>query len=334
MKSVVAVLLTMSVFISQPPQATDGRQSLPATQATEGAGRTMDRQISITFDDLPYVGAFDQDSLSRATRVTETLVDVIARRQVPVIGFVNESKLYRMGEIDARVNLLARWVEAGAVLGNHSFSHADFNVLSVEEYREEIVRGDIISRQLMQKHDPQPLFFRFPYTHVGDTAEKKASIARILGERGYRIAPHTVDSEDYTFNRAFVLSQLRGDADVAHRVCGAYADFVLAATIFGEAISVKLFSREIPQTLLIHSNEINAACLEDVLRRLAERGYRFVSLEDAMRDPAYQSPETFVTSSGPTWFWRWMKSGSNAVSFRGDPEAPQWVVDLAGQSPP
>ena len=78
-------------------------------------------------------------------------------------------------------------------------------------------------------------------------------------------------------------------------------------------------------------NDINADCLDEMLKRFAARGYRFVSLDKAMGDPAYQTKDNIVTNYGPTWLWRWMKSKGMDVSFNDDPEPPGWVTDLSSQ---
>jgi len=45
-----------------------------------------------------------------------------------------------------------------------------------------------------------------------------------------------------------------------------------------------MFGREITQILLIHANDINTDCPDELLKRLAARGYRFVTLDQAMED--------------------------------------------------
>jgi hypothetical protein len=50
-----------------------------------------------------------------------------------------------------------------------------------------------------------------------------------------------------------------------------------------------------------------------------------------MADPAYQTRDTVVSKQGPTWLWRWMVSKGMNVSFRDDPDPPQWVMDLYKQ---
>ena len=105
-------------------------------------------------------------------------------------------------------------------------------------------------------------------------------------------------------------------------------DYNLAVTKFAERISVEIFGREVAQTLVIHANDINADCLDTMLTDWEERGYRFITLDEAMTDPAYATEDTLVTAYGPTWLFRWMKSMGKNVSFRSDPEPPPWVVDL------
>ena len=50
-----------------------------------------------------------------------------------------------------------------------------------------------------------------------------------------------------------------------------------------------------------------------------------------MKEAAYQTKVTGVYERGPTWLWRWMKSKGLNVSFKDDPEPPDWVMDLYRQ---
>jgi peptidoglycan/xylan/chitin deacetylase (PgdA/CDA1 family) len=286
------------------------------------------RSMALTFDDLPFVEARAGGQLRDAQRATGALLRALAAHHAPAVGFVNEVKLGPEEQRDARTALLLRWVKGGAILGNHTYSHADLNARSIEQFESEIVQGDVVTRRLMQPYLPYPLFFRHPFTHTGDTQAKKSAIEAFLAERGYRIAPHTIDSEDFVFNVGFAHATERHDSAAAARLGTAYVDFVIQATEFAERIAPQIFGRDIPQTILLHANDLNAAYLDALLTRLEQRGYRFIPLENAMADPAYKTADTLVTPNGPTWLWRWMKSLGLDVSFRGDPEPPDWVMDL------
>ena len=285
--------------------------------------------MAVTIDDVPYVYTPQEGaSLAVAQSATTTLIRTLASHRVPVTAFVNAGRLDIDGQsAAARAALLSQWADSGAVLGNHTYSHADFNSLTVEEFQQEILRGEPAIRAAMASRGSYPWFFRHPETHTGDTSEKKEAVARFLATRGYQVAPHTVDLVDYAFNAVLGVALGRNDEALAARLRSAYVEFGVTATAFAERVSPQVFGEEIPQTLLIHANRLNADCLDDLLRRLEDRGYTFVSLSDAMAHPAYRTRDTHVTSYGPTWLWRWAKSKNLAVSFREDPDPPAWVTE-------
>ena len=171
-------------------------------------------------------------------------------------------------------------------------------------------------------------------THTGDTREKKEAIEEFVAARGYRIAPHTIENSDFIFNVPYAQALETGDTALAERLRESYLDYNLAATKFAERISMEIFGREVAQTMLIHTNDITADCLDTMLTAWEERGYRFITLDEAMSDPAYATKDTLVTTFGPTWLWRWRKSMGKNISFRDDPEPPPWVVDLYRAIPP
>lgn len=294
------------------------------------------RLMAVTFDDLPYVD-IGQRGLPGAQRATKKILRVLQARRVPVVAFVNESKLQVVGEVDARIALLQQWVDAGVILGNHTFSHSDFNTLTIQQFQDEIIKGEVITRRLMKSRQPYQLYFRHPQTHTGDTQTKKEAIEGFLAARGYKVTPHTIDSADFIFNVCYVSALHNKDEATAKRVREAYLNFTIAATEFAERFSREIFGSEITQTLLVHANDITAECLDEMLGRLAGRGYRFVTLDEAMSDPAYQTKDINVSKYGPTWLWRWMASkGMNSkgmkVSGKDDPEPPDWVMDLFRKS--
>lgn len=297
-----------------------------AAQTTQPA-----RKMAVTIDDLPYIAAGQPPNLRNAQRATKEILRVLVAHQAPAIGFVNERKLEIKGEVDARIALLQQWIDAGMVLGNHTYSHPDFNRLTIEQFEDEIVRGEVVTRRLMRSHAPYQLYFRHPMTHTGDTLSRQEAIAAFLAARGYKVAPHTIENSDFIFNVPYVNALRNKDEAMIRRLREAYLTFTIAATEFAENISPQIFGREVAQTLLIHANDLNADCLDELLKRFSARGYTFVTLDEAMSDPAYQTKVTYTSKSGPTWLWRWMKSKGMNVSFEKDPDPPQWVLDLYKQ---
>jgi peptidoglycan/xylan/chitin deacetylase (PgdA/CDA1 family) len=284
--------------------------------------------MAVTFDDLPYVNIGNGPYVTRGRAATAKILKTLKKHKAPAVAFVNEAMLTESGERQARIALLRQWVDEGVTLGNHTYSHRDFNQLTIEQFQEEIAKGDVVTRQLMRSRQPYQLYFRHPMTHTGDTREKKEAIEKFLAARGYKVTPHTIENSDFIFNVAYVQAQQRGDEALAKRVREAYLDLTLAATEFAEKVSPEIFGHEIPQILLIHVNDITADSLDEMLLRFEARGYTFVTLDKVMADPAYQTKDTFISKYGPTWLFRWTKSKGMNVDFSGDPDPPKWVMDL------
>ena len=299
--------------------------------ATSVDAQTPKRTIAVTMDDLPYVNMRHGEYLKRARIATEKILKTVKKHKVPAVGFVNERMLEDEREREGRIALLRDWVKNGMILGNHTYSHPDFNQLTVEQFQEEITKGEVVTRELMKSRRPYQLYFRHPATHTGDTREKKEAIEAFLAARGYKITPHTIENSDWLFNVPYAQALQKGDAELAQRLREAYLDLTFAATDFAEKVSPQIFGREIPQLLLIHSNDITSDCLDEILTRYEARGYQFVSLDAVMADPAYATKDTYVTKYGPTWLMRWSLSKGLDVSFRGDPDPPKWVMDLYRQ---
>jgi peptidoglycan/xylan/chitin deacetylase (PgdA/CDA1 family) len=296
--------------------------AMPAAQRPAPPARTM----AVTIDDLPYVNHAVDPYVMAARKATTAILAALKAHDAPAVGFVNENQLEAAtaDERTARIALLNAWLAGGHVLGNHTYSHPDANTLSVDAYVAEIERGERVTRALTASATRR--YFRHPMTHTGDTPEKKAGIAAALAARGYTIAPHTIENGDYLFDAAWTSA----DAATRARLRETYLEHTLAATAFAERKASELFGRDdVPQVLLIHTNALNGALLDALLARLHSRGYRFISLDVAMADPAYATPDVYVGRWGPTWLFRWSRTLAPTSDFRADPELPAWVTTLA-----
>jgi len=169
-------------------------------------------------------------------------------------------------------------------------------------------------------------YFRYPYLFTGPTAELKAAFETFLKTREYKNAPVTVDNADYMFNDILDAALAAKDAALAERVKQEYLRFVDTEFQYFEEGSRRLFQREMPQVFLLHDNEINAQTLAIVLTNLESRGYRFVSLDTALADPAYSTPDQFVGTAGISWIDRWRIFFGQKADWEHDPDPPDWVI--------
>jgi peptidoglycan/xylan/chitin deacetylase (PgdA/CDA1 family) len=287
---------------------------------------TPSRMMAITIDDLPTASVLGEQ-IERAERTTRDLLAAIKRAGVPAIGFVNERKLQPGGTVDPRrVALLQQWLDAGLELGNHTFSHPDLHRIELKAFQEDVLRGEIVTRRLLAAKGQKPRFFRHPFLHTGRSLEVRDALHAFLKEHGYTVAPVTIDNYDYIFAAAYDRSLEAGDRTLTGRITAAYLDYMEACVEYYEQQSVGSSGREIAQTLLMHANALNGATFEALIDRLRKRGYRFVPLHEALKDPAYASKDEFIGPGGITWLHRWaLTQGKRGGIFAGEPVVPDWV---------
>ena len=285
----------------------------------------------MTFDDLPIAGVLPRD-IASSRALTDRLLRAIAAHHVPVVGFVNESKLAGAGgAVDPeRVALLKRWLDAGLELGNHTYSHADFHTSSLAAFEADVIKGEATTRRLLEERGRTLRFFRHPFLHTGRDLAARAAFEQFLADRGYRIAPVTIDNDEYLFAGAYDRTLQRGDAATARRVAAAYVPYMEAKVAYFERNEQELFGRAIRHVLLVHANMLNAERFGDLASMFERRGYRLITLERALEDPAYASADTYAGSGGITWLHRWALTRKMPKAFfAGEPETPAFVAENA-----
>ncbi|HEY0662389.1 MAG TPA: polysaccharide deacetylase family protein [Lysobacter sp.] len=298
-----------------------------------------DRRIAVTFDDLPWA------SLEPATPPTASgsippaiaehyprLLATLKQQKVPAVGFVNESRLLSKDQLQAdRVAMLEQWLDAGLELGNHTASHLDLHQVGVDAYTRDILIGERHLRPMLARRGQAPRWFRHPFLRTGRSAEEKVALGAFLEQHGYRIAPVTVTNSDWAWAAAYRNTLASNDADTQARLRRDYLAYMLMRVSYFERRSTTLLGYPLPQVLLLHANELNAATFADLAAALRGRGYRFVSLEEAMQDPAYQRPDDYTGALGTSWLNRWAIAEKRSWTFYGgEPSTANWVLELAG----
>jgi len=279
------------------------------------------RRMAITVDDLPT----QRGDLEKMRSITARLLEEIAEQEIPVVGFANEGKLHRLGQLEERTDLLRQWLDAGLELGNHTYSHNCDLSVPVEDYQEDVIRGETVLRRLMEERGMPLRYFRHPCLYTGPTAEYKRELDEFLESRRYTVAAVTVDNSEWLLGAVYSKAKQKGDTATVSRIREAYVPYMETTVEFFEDLSREFLGYELPQILLLHANELNADLLGDVIRMLKHRGYRFVTLEEALGDPAYSLPEA-PSKRGLSWIHRWRKAAG--LEFRREPDAPEFVVEL------
>jgi len=287
---------------------------------------TQQRSVAITFDDLPFAGRHVQAAnAAEALAVNKAILDTLAQHHASATGFVIQKSVQRLG--NAGTTILRTWVKRGYDLGNHGYSHADFNKLTVAAMEEEIIDGEGDAKTLMTAAGRRYRYFRFPMNHTGDTNEKHDQIAAFLAGRGYKVAACTIDNSDYIFNDAYVTMLAKHDMLAAGRLRREYLSYTAAEIDYYAGLNRQALGYDPPQIMLLHDSPLNAAVLDDLLRLFERENYRFLALDDALADPAYTTPDTFVSKYGPMWGYRWAAERHVAVNGKLEPEPPAWIAN-------
>jgi len=290
-------------------------------------------KICITFDDLP-VEVLSNKTATFQQQVTDSLISSFRKYKVPAIGFVNEDKLYGKDKrLDSvRVALLQSWLKAKLELGNHTYSHPDYNKTSCQKYSADILAGEKITRPLMKHYHKKLRYFRHPFLSIGESKVKSDSLNAFLAAHKYIVAPVTVENDDWLFNDAYDSAFVRKDTMLMHQIGHSYLEYTEKQLRYSEELSQKVFKRNISQILLLHANAINKDYFAQIAELFKTDRYKFVTIEQALKDKAYRSQITEFGDWGSLWLLRWAVSNHVKGNLYADlPHAPEYVLRLAGQ---
>lgn len=277
----------------------------------------QDKRVCITIDDLPCANCAE----GTWGTVTDKLLTTLNEHRVPGIGFVNEGKLYRENVMDtARAALLERWLDHGQQLGNHTFAHGGANRLTIQEYATDIEKGEEFTRPLLARHGAELRYFRHPFLFTGRTQAYKTALDSVITAHGYTVVPVTFDNDEYIYAYCYEHAKRDGDTALMRTIATGYLAYMDTVIAFHEAQARGFLKREMAHTLLIHANALNADHLDGSLDRLEARGYRYITVEEALADPAYALP-TPVVQYGFSWIRRWMLAAGLKPPYPPDPPA-------------
>jgi len=297
---------------------------LIAASVSVRAASPPDRQVAITIDDLP---AATSNSTSAATisEMISKLLGTLRDQKIPVVGFVNERKLYKFGEVDERIKALRMWLDYGFELGNHTFSHMSLNQAGLKAWEDDVIQGENVTRLLLAERKMTLRYFRHPFLDTGRDLETRRDAEAFLTARGYRVAPVTLDAWDWMYAGVYEDAKQRGDSALQQELVSSYLSYSEQVFAYYEQLSKQTIGYEPKQILLLHANQLEADHIGELIELMRKRGYRFITLGDALSDQAYSMPDTFVGEEGTGWLDHWAitqgKPPQGALVF------PQWVID-------
>ena len=241
------------------------------------------QRIALTFDDLPSHGPLPagETRLSVAQSILTTLK---AEHMPPVYGFVNGVRTEQEPGSDAA---LQAWHAAGEPLGNHTWAHTSLNTQTPEEFMADVDRNEALIRHF----DPtgEIKWLRYPNLHEGDTVEKRRAVRAALQAKGYRIAEVSMSFGDYLWNGPYARCSAKGDTAAIQQLHDSYLAAAEQSFKDDRTLAQQVFAHDIPYVLLMHIGAFDAKMLPELLALYRKDGAKFISMTDALKDPAYET---------------------------------------------
>jgi len=231
------------------------------------------QEVAITFDDLPSNGPLP----SGTTRpdVARSILATLKEAKAPeVYGFINAGKLEKNPE---EIEVLRLWREAGQPLGNHTYTHMNFNDNTAAAFEENVEKNARTLKLLMGEKDWH--WFRYPCLWEGETLEKRHEVRAYLNAHDYRIAQVTLDFEDYAWNGAYARCADKKDEKAVAWLKESYLDTAAEYIALDQKMARQIFQRDVKHVLLLHIGAFDALMLPRLLEQLKKQGFTFVTLE-------------------------------------------------------
>jgi peptidoglycan/xylan/chitin deacetylase (PgdA/CDA1 family) len=179
-----------------------------------------------------------------------------------------------------------------------TYSEQDLNETGIEQFIKDIERGSEVLEPMLSGFGQKRRYFRYPFLHYGSSAETKRQVKLYLDDRDIVIAHATVIVEDYLYNLSFEKLGEEPDSAKYASLRYEYISHVLEQVERCEALATEMLNRRCRHILLLRANRLNAEFLDDLLTALRDMGYKFVSLDDALKDELYSSEEAYLGLRG------------------------------------
>lgn len=258
---------------------------IPILLAPLATAQPASRTVAVTIDDGPITRFFAHPSQWHRQQVVDGMLDALAAHGAPATLFAIGEKVDGNPEGQA---LLAHWLAAGVEVGNHTHRHLSLARIPTRDFLADIDRASGVLRPLLAHAGAPMRYFRAPYLQDGATAASRAALLRHLDREGMRNAPVTIALEDWRFNDDYEAAERAEDWAARYEIGQAYLRHAAETIAQFDELGRLVAGRDVAHVLLVHANTINRDYLGPIMDVLAARGFAFVSLEDALRDPLYR----------------------------------------------
>ncbi len=274
-------------------------------------------KISFTFDDGNVA-----DRAGYAFKDWNAMIlEHLERSNTKAIFFVTgHNKLEKKGKY-----LLSTWDEAGHKIGNHTFSHPNYNSshTTFKSFTHEIMVNDSI----INGYKNYVKLFRFPYLKEGDSNEKVSQLRDFLNDQQYKNGHVTIDASDWYIDSRLVKRLKGNPKSNIEGFKQYYLEHLYDRAMFYEKIAYDLTGRHINHTMLLHHNLAAALFLDDLIAYFKGKGWEIIDADEAYNDPIFKT-NINPDFAGESLIWGMAKaSGRYEKVLRYPAEGKKYEVD-------
>ena len=194
--------------------------------------------------------------------------------------------------------ILDAWNRDGHMLGNHTWSHKNYNSVETSWFEQDILRNE----SFLKAWPNFRKFFRFPVLKEGKTGEKRDAMRRFLAGHGYRNGHVTIDASDWYYDQRLRQRLAAEPGFDVLRYREPYLNHLRDRATYYDGLSRKALGRSIPHTLLVHYNLINSLFLWDALTMFRKSGWNLIGAAQAYEDPIY-TRQPHIAPAGESLVW-------------------------------
>ena len=252
-------------------------------------------EVAITIDDIPGNGTVPSNTTH--LKIEEQVLGALEKHHIKGVYAMMNGKGIEEDKNGWRI--LQNWVNRGQLLGNHTYSHADFAKISAYNYIVDIQQNELYLLKLMANKDFK--YFRYPFLAEGNTQEKRDEVRKFLFDNQYQLAHVTVDFFEYEWNDPYVRCLNMHDKKSLKWIKRNYIQQSLNALTIAHSLSMMLFNRDIKNILIIHINAFSATMLDELLTEYEKHNVKFITLPDALSDEVYKIDSNIVRDRAYTF---------------------------------
>ncbi|HEX5731207.1 MAG TPA: lipopolysaccharide heptosyltransferase II [Blastocatellia bacterium] len=207
----------------------------------------------------------------------EKLVSALKQNDMPpVVAFVAGHQLDQA--------LAATWSKSGNILGNMTYSRKKARKRAAQDFIEDIARND----RLLAVYGPargRHNYFRFPYLKPNRDPQTREQVRAYLKKQNYLEVSATIDCQDNRFSQLSCAAAARGDQTCVNLIKAHFKTLLLDKTLKARRAAKKMADREVKHILVIGATQFTCDNLSEIIAWYRGLGARFITLEEAMRDP-------------------------------------------------